>query len=269
MKKLLLVASAQLALLATAAAVQAQIITSVQFVGGGGAPLKGAFWNYTAGADSVDNWNPELDTANTQVPQSLTVTSGLITSTGSSSSIGFTLNSSGAYYTGATGMTSPNFPTQTSGAGDAWLYDGFAYAGYSDTNPLSLVITGLQPGHAYDLLAYYTPFTFFGNNQSGTISLSGQAPIYAVSDGSASSYELISSTNPASPSTGNYVAFDNLTGVSTETLTLTNTSTLVGISGFQVVDLGAQSTAPEPSTYALLGAGLLGLIVVMRRKARA
>jgi hypothetical protein len=41
------------------------------------------------------------------------------------------------------------------------------------------------------------------------------------------------------------------------------------INAVSVFDTSSSSAAPEPSTYALLGAGLLGLIVLVRRKVRA
>ena len=237
----------------------ASSIVSVQFVGGGAAPLHGNSFDYTAGADSYSagNWNPRLATGNTTATQSLTISSGLTDSTGAASSIGFQLTSSGAYYTGAgSGFTStppyPGYPGKASGSGDAFLYAGFAYAGYSDHNPVTLTVNGLNSTHSYSLLVYLTPFEGFGNNQSATVALTAGVAYYVDTDGKAGTYEKSASTSASSPAVGNYVEFDNLTGSASQTITLTDTSSMVGISGFQIVDMSATtttaSTAPTPSS---------------------
>jgi lysophospholipase L1-like esterase len=236
----------------------ASTIVSVQFVGGGAAPLHGKLFDYTAGAGSYSSghWNSELSTGNTTATQQLTVSTGLTNSTGAASAIGFQLTSSGAYYTGAgTGFTSspsyPGYPGRLSGPGDAFLYAGFAYAGYSNQSPLKLTITGLNATHTYSLLAYVTPFEGFGNSQSATLAITGGSTYYIRTAGNLGTYQQALSTTAATPATGNYVEFDNLTGSSTQSLTMTNTSSLVGLSGFQIVDLGAASTTAAPSTVAL------------------
>jgi hypothetical protein len=272
MKKSIILGAAVITGLFLTASAQAQIITSVQFNGNGASALNSTAsgFNYTAGAIPVDNWNVELSTGNTTNPQSLTVTSGLITSTGTTSGVGFSLQASGAYYSGAgTGFTStppyPGYPGQTTGPGDGFLYASLAYAGYSDSNPLTLSVTGLNSSDTYDLLVYVTPFAGFGENQTATLSLSGGPTYYATTDGAAGTYEPITSTVSTSPTTGNYAEFTGLTGATSQTLTFTNTGSLDGISGFQVVDLGP-ATAPEPSTWALIMVGLLTLAIINRRR---
>ena len=218
---------------------------SVQFVGGGAAPLVLQTANYTAGAGTFNqsHWNPVLQTGNTISPISQTLSSGLTDATGASTTLGYTLQASGAYYTGAgRGFTSspayPGYPGELSGPGDAFLFAGFVYAGYSNSKPITLTVTGLKTGELYDLVVYVTPFEGFGNSQTATAALTGGATYYLETDGSAGSYERVTSTAPTSPSKGNYVEFDGLTGSSSQTVTFTNTSSMVGVSGFQIIDVG-------------------------------
>ena len=235
-----------------ASAASSNSIVSVQFVGGGASPLRGQGYNYTAGAPgfAVSNWNPVMNTGNTSTPQNLSVNGTLLTSTGAVSSIGFQVRSSGAYYTGAgtgfAGSAYPGYAGQSSGVADKFLYSGFAYAGYSDASPLSLTLQGLNPAHTYTVLAYVTPFEGFGGNQSAAVTLTGASTTYVVTDGGAAVYEHASGASAGSAGTGNYVEFDQLTGSATQTLTLTNTGSLVGLSGFQVVDLGTGSSGSAP-----------------------
>lgn len=221
-------------------------IVGVQFVGGGAGPLHGTNFDYTAGEGpfATGNWNPVLATGNTRLPQTLTMTSGLTDSTGAASPIGFKLQSNGAYYTGAGwnfpgSPLYPGFPGRTSGAGDAFLYAGFAFAGYTNAQPAALTVTGLNATHTYSLLVYFAPFEGFGNSQSASIALTGGATYYVNTNGGGGTYQNASSTDPANPGTGNYVEYDNLTGAASQTITFTNTSMLVGMSGFQIVDMGA------------------------------
>jgi hypothetical protein len=226
----------------TAAKTSTSAIVSVQFVGGGASPLHGSSYDYTAGAGSysVGHWNALLKTGNTTTPQSLAVTTGLTDSTGAASAIAFNLSSSGAYYTGAgSGFTSsppyPGYPGRLSGSGDSFLYAGFAYAGYSNTSPTKLTVTGLNSGTTYSLLVYVTPFEGFGNSQSVNLALTGGPTYYMLTNGTAGVYQQAASVTATAPTQGNYVEFDNLTGSTSQTITLTNTSAMVGISGFQLV----------------------------------
>lgn len=237
-------------------------VVGVQFVGGGAAPLHGAAYDYTAGASNyaAGHWNSVLSTGDTIAPQALTVTSGLTDSQGSASTIGFQLKSSGAYYTGAgSGFTAspayPGYPGRLSGSGDAFLFAGFAYAGFSDKNPLSLTVTGLNPAHTYSLIAYITPFEQFGDAQTATVSLTGGTTYYVRTAGKLGTYQRAASTSQSAPTAGNYVEFDNLSGSATQVLTFTNTSQLVGLSGFQVVDAGAAAAVPTATLTVNGGTG--------------
>ena len=221
---------------------------SVQFVGGGASPLHGNGYDYMAGPGSfaAGYWNPVLNTGNTTAPLNVSVSGTLLDSTGAASGFGFQLRSSGAYYTGAGKSFSgtpiyPNYPGRASGQGDGFLYAGLAYAGYSDTNPLTLTLTGLNPAHTYSILAYVTPFLEFGGQQKFTLALAGAGSMQGITDGGAGQYERVTTTNVK----GNYVEFDQVTGASAQTLTLTDSGALMGLSGFQVVDIGSGSgTAP-------------------------
>jgi uncharacterized repeat protein (TIGR02543 family) len=232
-------------------------IVGVQFVGGGAAPLYSAMYqfNYTAGAESyaASHWNPVLATGNTQTTQNLTVSSGLKDWNGATTNVGFTLQTSGAYYTGAgTGFTAtpayPGYGGQTSGAGDAFLFQGFGYAGFSNNSPLTLTVSGLNATHTYNLIVYAAPFENFGDAQSASVALSGGATYYLVTCGKLGSYQRALSTSASSPTVANYVEFDGVTGAATQTITFTNTSSLVGVSGFQVVDTSATTTASSTVT---------------------
>ncbi len=229
---------------------------SVQFIGGGAAPLHGKGYDYTAGASgyAAGYWNPVLNIGNTTTPQNLSMLGTLVDSTGALSSVGFQLRSSGAYYTGAnagwTGSPAyPGYPGRTSGTGSAFLYSGFAYAGYSDFNALTLTLLGLNPAHAYTILLYVAPFQQFGAHQKATVMLLGGQAAYVMTDGAAAGYERVTSTTAGSPGTGNFVQFDQVSGASSQTVSLTNSGSMVGLSGFQVVDLGlATGTTPVPSS---------------------
>jgi hypothetical protein len=242
----------------------ASSIVGVQFVGGGASPLYNAVYNfnYTAGAGNyaASHWNSVLATGNTQTPQSLTVQSGLFDSTGAATNIGFTIQSSGAYYTGAgTGFTTtppyPGYPGQTSGPGDAFLFAGFGYAGFSNGNPVTLTVTGLNAAHTYSLLVYVAPFESFGDGQSASVALSGGATYYLITCGKLGSYQRALSTLASAPATANYAEFDGVTGSATQMITFTNTSSLVGVSGFQVVDTTSSTTASTVTNSSTVPAG--------------
>jgi hypothetical protein len=269
MKIPLLPASAFLAI-AWASLAQGQT-TSVQFIGGGNAPLYDVNYhnyNYTAGAgaNAVTNWNPVLNSGNNSSPVALTVTSGLMTSTGAASTLGFALTANSAYYTTAGNgfTTSPAYPGYNgiaSGPGDKFLYSGFAGAGYFNSVPLTLTLNNLNPLDSYTIVAYVSPFTDFGQNQPISVGLVGGTTVSGTTDGGVGSYVQLTSGG-----TGNYVEFDNVTGLASQTLDVSaSTSNYVGLSGFQVVDNGALSV-PEPSTYALLLAGFVCLVGMARRR---
>lgn len=129
---------------------------------------------------------------------------------------------------------------------------------YSDGDDDIASTTGAEQITLYSSVSDY----LLGNPQASYYGRDKTGVNYSVdSDGTnpASVYKQIVSTNPLSPTEGNYIRFDGLTG-SEFVVRLSGIPGVHGaaLNGFQIV-------APEPASLALLGIGGLGLLLHRRR----
>ena len=236
MKKLFLLALTPLAFIAMATYSPAQII------------VWGSAQNMIGNSDVLDpgtlvdaaTFYGSAVTINTVKFNPLTLSSGTYTD---GTGIAITTPNGGAgAYTAPFSSTSPPSSTNYSNLTSVL---GFT-VGVTGTVTLS----GLTVNDTYDVEAwsYYTGTTVGGYTQ-----LTGSTPVDLASTGG--QYALGTFTATGTTETFGYAvgAADNH----------------AIINAVSVFDTSSSSAAPEPSTYALLGAGLLGLIVLVRRKVRA
>lgn len=190
---------------------------------------------------------------------------GMKTSTGAASTLGFT----------ATVNVSRGNNNQGVFAGDPGNND-LASGGVSNFGgTMTLTLGGLNSGDNYNLVAYLD-MDYYGTVRYNQIppyqivgvslgSTPGNTTTYYVDSQPQSTltgWQQASSTDPMNPTLGNYVEFTDISGAQLEadTLTLTNGG---GLAGFQVQDTGE---VPEPSTWALMLAGLGALLFYHRRR---
>ncbi len=202
-------------------------------------------------------------------------------------------------------------PTIPSDPGSSTLLlDGVGTSGAATTPPASnagaygpdavtLTLSGLSAGEEYDLVAYIGGQQY--NPTEASLSLTGLSTQYFMSarqgnfwpsmpnallDGASTTNFVTGSgqnLNGLSGYQSNYVTFENLTGVSTATLTLTvlgafgsndsfvtaanGGNAIVGLNGFELFDEGPNLTpVPEPSTVWMFSLGFLGLMAHVYRK---
>jgi hypothetical protein len=255
---------------------QPQSVTSIQFIQAG----SDAHLTPTdvAGFDAVANWNPVQTGADydSQVaPGAATqitwvASSGLVDSTGTSSTVGYSVTSYGYLSTGNKAVPGPNGNLLAGGA----MTSGTAGAA---PLPVGVTVSGLNPGDAYKILVY----TFGGPNELtyGSVALTGGSTYYfqsAEGDGvggmlkdlenHSSAVNLFASAPAGDPIPNpqtlksNFIEFDGVTGSNAATLTLTElgawpngtwapapaagSSAVLGIAGFQVLDMGKAAPAP-------------------------
>lgn len=138
---------------------------------------------------------------------------------------------------------------------------------------LTLQLSGISYA-AYSLLVYVLPgnglcpqtfsvgsTTFFGTSPSPS------SPGYVDSNpNSPFIYTPAVGTSAATSTVGaDYVLFSGLTGASqTLNVKCLDSSEVTAITGFQII-----ASVPEPSTWALLGVGAIGLGLALRRRSRA
>jgi hypothetical protein len=242
--------------------------------------------NYQAGPPSVGQQG--FFSGFTNITQADVVTSTnqptanpgvLLSNTGATTGVTFNL-------TGLSGGTiSSRSPQGTSLPGADGQLTGSVF--YSSTG-LSLSMGGLIPTEAYDLIAYVNEpdyegplnvqATLNGSSFYLTTSAQGPAPTYSPSVTSyIQSTTTTANSNPAlSYATANYVEFTGVSGavlnadalsvvgVSQNPYNSAATVPFAGLTGFQVIDVGA---VPEPSTWAMMLGGLGMLAFCVRRKA--
>lgn len=168
--------------------------------------------------------------------------SNLLTSTGATSNIGFTLN----YDAGSGAGNNANTPYNK-------LMNNMLIS--KQSGALTLGITGLSASDTYDLIVYINS-PFFASGSTATITLNGGSALSVTTNNALTSFTQITGANAV----GNYVEYDGLTGATAENLSITQG--FAGITGFQVVD------TPEPATIGLIAAGVMGLAVQLGRKRR-
>jgi len=156
------------------------------------------------------------------------------------------------------------------GATPAYLMGGVQYS-QSTVAPVTLSFSGLTSGDSYDLYAYVGSTWWSGSNPAA-VTLGSQSYYLNTDSGSLSNYTQATAASAGSATTADYVEFTNVLGstIQGNSLTVTGTGGAVGLSGFQLVDLGVVSV-PEPSTVWMISLGLLGLMfhVYRQRHARA
>ncbi len=196
--------------------------------------------NNTAGAVSVNNWNTEGTDTGTS-PSSNKVP--LIDSTGASTSIGYTY----AGYSRNDGNNTKAWPAPiwyTSG-GLANRYLAEATSFMQSPGADTLTLTGLDETHTYTILVYVAA-PWWNNNGANPAQVTlGATSYYMVTSETLPSWVPATSTSSASPTTANYVQFNNVTGAATQTITVKGN--YVGAGGFQIIDNGlaiASTTAP-------------------------
>lgn len=210
--------------------------------------------NLTGGVISVQNWN----VANTGSGTSLANNASLVASDGSPLGSSILINAVGANtaltftYSGYTNDSNSstgiaNFPTPLSGvkggACDAFIALGSVF-NQSATTPNILTVGGLDAGHSYNLIVYVTA-PWWDNNGSKTATVKlANTTYYITTSNTLGAWTQATSTTAGSPSVGNYVLFSNLTGATSQVVTITGID--VGSAGFQILDLG-----PTVVTYPL------------------
>ncbi len=154
--------------------------------------------------------------------------------------------------------------------------------GFFGSDGLSLSLAGLNPTHNYDLIAYVNEPDYYGP-YNVQVSLGSSSFFLTTTSNAAPVSTYIGSTTTTANSntslaypTANYVEFAGISGATLDSTALTvlgvspnpyNSAATVptaGLTGFQIIDLGA--SVPEPSSWAMMlgGLGVLGLYV--RRK---
>ena len=217
--------------------------------------------NYTAGVVSVQNWNvADTNTGTSPASNSSLVNSSgaplgsttLVNSTGANTSLAFTYSG----YTVNDNTNNGSFPSpiwyEEGGLTDAYIAGG---ASFNETGaPETLTVSGLTAGHAYNLIVYVTA-PWWDNGGSNPASVSAGGTTYYIETSNAlGAWTPATSTTSGAPTTGNYVQFSNLTGATSQTVTVTGA--YVGLAGFQVVDLGASGGgAPSAPTGLTATAG--------------
>lgn len=183
---------------------------------------------------------------------------------------GLTLN-----ITGSKGFNTRNNVGSTTN--DYTMYNTVMESDWNAGATLSLTNV---PYSSYDVLLYVFPDVTSSSPRGGHITIDGTT--YYINNGynsggtalsipsgtDGSGYVLSTSTtlsdSVAHP--GNYVQFDNVSGSNLNISMLADDFgdgvPRLKISGFQIV------AVPEPSTFAMLGAGLLGLIAIRRKVSR-
>jgi hypothetical protein len=272
MKKVLITTIALLALIGLAPSTQAQII-SVQFSNGNygfevkrGTPTA---QNLSAGVAPAQYWNEDTTGGNTVGYPHTVSLSNLLNSTGATTGISYT------------GTTDGNFNSQngsagngfTSGSGDNLLFSAGSLGSYSHTTDVnSFSLSGLSTTDSFSLIVYVK--NLFGDTTNPIDITAGGTSYYINTDSTASSYIQSTATTAGTATVGNYVEFTNLSATSGGSLSFSLVGTGTSgtsnylMPGFQLVDNGPASTTsvPEPSTYALLGFSLLGLLVLRARQ---
>lgn len=287
--------AALLALSVTAA--QAQTAVSVQFTGYWSAPgsfLPGGYSNsptgYYAGAYTVQYWNSANNCSGsgdgvpvgavtngnllTDYNNTIAPTSSLLDSTGATSSMTFSLTNAtqNRYSAGGGG-----FPDHNAGGGTgaysqfnpngnmSYFLQSGVEASTDASSPVTLALGGLNAGDTYDVYAYVSSLNYAGA-KSCSVTLGGETFYLTTDAGSLSFLTQSLSTDSSVSPTADYVEFTNISGALLNSELLTVDGAYTGLSGFQVIDLGA---APEPSTIALFAVASMGLAFQLGRKRRS
>jgi PEP-CTERM motif len=150
------------------------------------------------------------------------------------------------------------------------LLDDYAYSFQGGIIPLT--ISGLIPGNVYDLYFYGTAGS--GSDQGSIFHVNNGSPADMRTEGGdpGNDYSFVAGdlvTNPYVDDS-NYVVFTSVvangSGEITGDTTRNGLTSWGAFNGLQIVD--ASDNVPEPSTWGLALAGLLGLSAAARRRSR-
>ena len=219
-----------MALFTTTVKAQQQVI-SLQYETNGSPVVSGS-----AGVIPESQWNaPNLGYV---VPGTYTA-SNLVDSTGAATSISESTACCGAY-------DHPYGGGFVAGTGDADLFGGFALGNYGGINDVVLTVSGLDPTKTYSLITYVSSSDTTSGVLSGSINVAG-FPTYYLKASALGVYTQGLATTSSAAANGNYFEFTNITGVSTVTFTLVNTTGGAGLAclyGFQLVANNSNVVAP-------------------------
>ncbi len=201
-----------------------------------GAPgYEASYWNVVTGKNTA-NADPNL-------PLTLQDDSGTLTSA--------TLST----YNSVTD-TSNAMPANPSG--DNKVFGGYIEAYY--TNGVNFTVENI-PYALYDVVVYVMSNNT-GREGGVTTSNTGATEYFYRTGGGGSqpgTYVQVTSTDPNSPTTGNYVVFENVSGSGSDLTVSLNLNNWSGAAGFQIVEV------PEPATMAILAAGGMMMLLPRRR----
>lgn len=252
-------------------------------------------WNVVAPlASNAIIYGPTINGQTGPAPNSVNVSGGsLVTAAGGASPVTYSITGGGPSNFAYDGLTGANYkllgngdgtfgPGNTSGTNNATLYGG----------PVTLALSGLSAGDTYSFIAYVNAGFATGE---GSVSASSGGTQYFMSENGGFAMSTLTtfvddaSTTDFSGTVGqyglgayqaNYVEFTDVTDITSETLTLNtlgtfpngggtfvspdgNGSELFELTGVQMLDTTA--AVPEPSTFGLMAAGLIGLAAYFRR----
>jgi hypothetical protein len=243
-------------------------VVSLQFSDGFG-QISNSSWQ--AGVVSEPKWNYTTDITQAEAAPGPNHTSTLTSNGGSPNALSL-LDSTGAAsgitysysYGRANQSIQPPFPQPPAVTTyDYNLADRTAGISGSDGNPNAntLMISGLNANDTYDIIAYVNGFFFDGSGASEEVTL-GSTNYYLQTSSTATAWTQSQATSAGTAAPSNYVEFDALSGVTSETLTVDNTGTAYGLDGIQIVPVAA---VPEPASLGVLGVVGTGLLLRRRR----
>jgi hypothetical protein len=249
----------------------AQTIISLQFPNGGTTLYNNysnsfAGQNLTAGEAAAAYWNADSTNGNhVGYPTNISgpnagnfpFSTSLLDSTGAATGITYTGTTDGNFNSSGNGF---------SGAGDNLLFASGSLVNYNSGGlPNTFTFNGLNSAHTYSVIVYANEL--FGDINGVGITL-GSTTYYLNTDHALTSYVQSTATTLGAAGAANYVEFTGLTGLSTFTVSANSSvaDTAFTVPGIQIIDNGALTAAPEPSTVVLVAVGLAGLAFHLRRK---
>jgi hypothetical protein len=132
------------------------------------------------------------------------------------------------------------------------------------SNPVSLLIGGLDPTLSYNLTAYVGS-DYSSGSQALSVTLGSQTYYLTTDNGTLTGLTGSESTTPTS-ALADYVTFYDVAGSDLESEVMTVNGQGNGLAGFQITPGTMAPVVPEPSTYVLMGVGLLSLVLLRKRK---
>lgn len=168
-----------------------------------------------------------------------------------------TLGNSGISYTFSAPNGAPLAHSLTTGSS----LPLFAGMQYDQSSPMTMTFSGLDPTQTYDLVfAFYQQANGRGQTYALTVGSTPDSTTEVMADSGSQGTTFANGVN--------YVEFTNVSSDGTGHVTITDTTasdnTYTLLSGFQVAQVPVST--PEPTSVALIGLGVLALLVVSRRR---